>query len=85
VLRADDANLEIDLEENAEGMSEEDSILVSPRFAGTERIVSQFPIDGVGGPRDRLAPSRIGLHPDFRQIIDRTVEPDDLEHHRLSR
>jgi hypothetical protein len=40
VVDADDPHLEIDLEENAEGRSKEDQILVSPRFAGTERVVS---------------------------------------------
>lgn len=85
VLDADDPRLEVRLEEHAQRRSEDHSILTFPRFTRPEGVIPQCLLDVVSCLGYGLAESRITLHPDLRQVIHRSLAPDDLKHHRDSR
>ena len=75
----------IDPEDNAERTLEQDSIFAGPGFARTDRVGLQFLIDGAGSLGDRSSAVGVGLRPTRCQIIDGSLEPDDLKHQSRSR
>lgn len=75
----------IDLELYPQGRSEHNPELPLPRFTGIEGVILQYLVHDVSSPGDRLAESWIGLSPDPRQVVHRSLAPDNPIHYRDSR